>query len=219
MSAYLYDSAIIQKFNRWTENTNVHIYGPEQTRQLFEIIADTKKDKPIELPIITIVRPGGYQIINTNKRPLTYDGRHVTTNENGERYTLQLNGIPIQLEYQINVYARKYREADAYMRELVFNLINYPELQITIPYHGSNIVHNCSIEISSTVEDNSAIPERMVVGQFTRLSLSISLVDAYLWDTRLKPYLTLEGGLVIVSSDTDVVTEDLDLTFKDDTTT
>ena len=47
MSAYLYDTAIVQKLNKWTERTNVHIYGPEQTRQLYQILADTNKDKPI----------------------------------------------------------------------------------------------------------------------------------------------------------------------------
>lgn len=210
MSAYLYDSALIQKFKGWTENTEVHLYGPDQTRQLFELIADTTNDSPIKLPIITIVRPNGYQIINTNKRPLSYDGRFIAKGD-ATNYTLQLNAIPIQLEYQVNVYARKYREADAYMRELVFNLINYPKLQIVIPYHGADIVHNCSIEISPTVEDNSSIPERMVTDQFTRLSLSFSVVDAYLWDTRLKSFLTLEGDLLIQSSETDVVVENLDL--------
>lgn len=221
MSAYLYDTALIQKFNRWTENTNVHLYGPEQTRQLFELIADTNKDKPIALPIITIVRPNGYEIINTNKQPLTYDGRYIpsTSDTESNSSTLQLNGIPIQLNYQINVYARKYREADAYMREIIFNLVNYPKLQITIPYHSSNLVHNCSIEISSTVEDNSAIPERLAIGQFTRLSISISIVDAYLWDTRVRPYLTVDGQLIIESSETDIVTEDLDLAFTEETTT
>lgn len=210
MSAFLYDTALLQKFNRWTENTDVHVYGPEQTRQLFQILADTKRDKPIELPIITIVRQGGYTIVNPNKKPLSYDGLYVTDKSSDIHHVLQLNAIPIQLEYQVNVYTRKYQEADAYMRELVFNLINYPKLQITIPYHGADIVHNCSIEINTTVEDNSSMSERLDVGQMTRLSLSFSILDAYLWDTRLKPFLTLDGGLIIHSSDDDIVPEELD---------
>lgn len=210
MSAYLYDTALIQKFNRWTENTNIHVYGPEQTRQLFQILADTKRDKPIELPIITIVRPSGYTIVNPNKKPLSFDGLYVNNNEKDTTHALQLNAIPIQLEYQLNVYTRKYQEADAYMRELVFNLINYPKLQITIPYHGSDIVHNCSIEINPSVEDTSSMSERLDIGQISRLSLSFSILDAYLWDTRLKPYITIDGGLLIHSSDTDIVSEDID---------
>lgn len=214
MSAYLYDNALIEKFNRWTEKTNVHIYGPNETRQLFQLIADTNEDKPIALPIITLVRNGGYEIINTNKRPLTYDGRFELSEDSKgikDKYAIQLNAIPIQLEYQVNVYARKYQEADAYMREIVFNLVNYPKLSITIPYHQANIVHDSSIEISSTVEDNSDISERLVPDQFTRLSLSFSVVDAYLWDTRLKPYLDLNvDGLKIVSSETDSKIEELD---------
>lgn len=217
MSAYLYDTALIQKLNRWTEKTNVHIYGPEQTRQLYQILADTNKDKPIELPIITVERPNGYQILNVNKRPLSYDGAYVASDETGQSYTLQLNSIPIQLEYQLNVYTRKYQEADAYMRELVFNLINYPKIEITIPYHGSDIVHESSIDISSGVQDLSSIPERMVSGQFTRLGISFMIQDAYLWDTRLRSYLTMNGELLIASSDTDIVSEELDLGIKDTT--
>ena len=133
-------------------------------------------------------------------------------------YALQLNAIPIQLDYQLNVYARKYQEADAYMRELIFNLINYPKLEITIPYHGSNIIHQSSIEVLPNVEDNSSIPERMVVGQFTRLTISFSIQDAYLWDTRLKTFLSMDGELLIVSSDTEITSEELDLGYKETTT-
>lgn len=211
MSAYLYDNALISKIKNWTEKTEIHVYGPDQTRQLYEILADTNKDKPIQLPIITIVRPGGYQITNINKRPLTYDGSYIASDETGEVYAIQLNGIPIQLDYQLNVYTRKYQEADAYMRELIFNLINYPKLEIKIPYYGLNIRHESSIELSTTVEDLSAIPERMFSGQFTRLSIGFSIQDAYLWDTRVKNYIYLDGNLEIVSEDGEVTVEELDL--------
>lgn len=211
MSAYLYDQAILKKFNKWTERTNVHIYGPEDTRQLFELIADTTKDKPIQLPIITVTRPGGYEIINANKQPLSYDGRILNKEYAGSETALQLNAIPIQLTYQVNVYTRRYREADAYMRELIFNIINYPRLEVVIPYNDSNITHTCSMELNTSVDDNSSIPERLVPGQFTRLSISFMIVDAYLWDARTKPYIELDGtGLTVVSSDTDVISEPLD---------
>ena len=91
MSAYLYDTALIQKLNRWIERTNVHIYGPEQTRQLYQILADTNKDKPIDLPIITIERPNGYQILNVNKRPLTYDGRYIQWHPAGSTWHVNQN--------------------------------------------------------------------------------------------------------------------------------
>ena len=214
MSAYLYDTALISKIKNWTEKTDIHVYGPEQTRQLYEILADTNKDHPIELPIITIVRPGGYQIINVNKRPLTYDGSYIASDETNEIYAVQLNGIPIQLDYQLNVYARKYQEADAYMRELIFNLINSPKVEIKIPYYNLNILHESSIELSPTVEDLSSIPERLVPGQFTRLSVGFSIQDAYIWDTRIKNYLKLEGNLMIVSEDGEITNEELDLGNK-----
>ena len=36
------------------------------------------------------------------------------------------------------------------------------------------------------MEDNSEIPERLVQGQFTRLTLNLSIDDAYLWDFRVR---------------------------------
>ena len=35
-----------------------------------------------------------------------------------------------------------------------------------------------------SIDDNSDVPERFIIGNFTRLSLIITVDDAYLWDTR-----------------------------------
>lgn len=183
MSAYYYDEALVKKFQGWTTNTNVHIYGPDDTKRLFEVIADTSGDKPIELPIVCLRRRGGYQIINTNKKPMTFDG--FTKDATVER-SIQVNAIPISIPYQIDVYARHFKEADAYLRNLIFNIINFPTLSIVIPYNDANIEHYGNIRIASEVEDNSDIPERIISGQFTRMSLFIDLDDAYLWDARVR---------------------------------
>ena len=38
--------------------------------------------------------------------------------------------------------------------------------------------------LNDTIDDNSDVPERFTIGNFTRLSLIITVDDAYLWDTR-----------------------------------
>ena len=56
MSIYLYDEALIRKLQNWTANTQINIYGPEQTSRMFEVIGDKTNDTPIKLPIIAIRR-------------------------------------------------------------------------------------------------------------------------------------------------------------------
>jgi len=88
--------------------------------------------------------------------------------------------------YQIDIYTRYKQEAEEYVRDFVFNLINYPRVLIEIPYNNSKLTHTCNIRLDANVTDNSDIPERLIPGQFTRYTLSIFIDDAYLFDYRTK---------------------------------
>ena len=189
MSASLYDEALIAKLKNWTENTSVHIYGPNEAKRLIEVLADETKDKPIKLPIISISRVGGYNILNANKKRLTYDGMMY---QSTQEKSISLNAVPIQINYQIDVMTRYLKEADAYMRNLIFNIINFPNLDVVIPYNSDSIQihHNSAIRIITDVLDNSN-DNRLSIGQFTRLSIGISIDDAYIWDTRIKDNLSI----------------------------
>ena len=113
--------------------------------------------------------------------------------------SLQINAIPINIPYQLDIYTRYYEEADIYMRDIIFNIINKPTFEINIPYNDANIEHFANIRIASNVADTSGTAERLVPGQFTRLTIDISLDDAWLWDTRVRNnYLMSE---VIVTDD------------------
>ena len=76
MATYLYDEALLQKIKKWTHSTQLTVLGVNETTRLFEQIGDTTQDKPIELPLITISRSRGYNIINagTTKRMMSYEG-------------------------------------------------------------------------------------------------------------------------------------------------
>lgn len=183
MSTYLYDEAFTEKLRRWTDNTEVTIASPDDTKRLFEVIADKNDDRPIKLPLIALRRRGGYQILRRGRNTASFDGFRLEANDKaGSR----LNAIPISIPYQIDVYARYYKEADEYMRNIVFNATNYPRLDVTIPYEGVDYIHTSNIRLSDTVDDNSDIPERLAVGQFTRLSVLVDIDDAYLWDVHIK---------------------------------
>lgn len=251
MATYIYDEALLKKLKHWTEASNIHVYGTEETRNLFEIIADETKDSPIELPIISLRRNRGYTIIDggTTRRPLSYDGQSVTDvdfntyaeavsfcmdngldesviypksywcegnkfrtyaeakewcEENGvnpdeihsadwqkyyihssdinNKYVTAIRAIPISISYQLDVYTRYAKEADILMRNLIFNIINYPGFTISIP--KVNLEHTARLVLNDVIEDNSSIPERFIEGNMTRLTANISVDNARLWDIR-----------------------------------
>lgn len=251
MATYIYDEALLKKIKYWTQASDVHVYGADETRNLFEVIADESNDKPIELPIIAIHRSRGYNIIEggTTRRPLSYDGfsisdeefdtysdaqdfceqnglskevilpksywadgrkfntykdaydycvenkldinsihtvswekYYIKTNNIHPKYTDAIRAIPISISYQLDVYARYAKEADLLMRNLVFNIINYPGFTISIP--KANLTHTARLVLGDSIEDNSNIPERFVEGNFTRLTANITVDNARLWDTR-----------------------------------
>lgn len=195
MSTKLYDDLLVAKLKEWSQKTRIEVYGPEDTRRLFEIIADKTDDEPIKLPIICLRRTGGYEILNKNKKPLTYDG--MTKDATIEK-SLQLNVIPINIPYQLDVYTRYFEEADSYMRDLVFNIINHPTFELEIYDNDTTYIsHNANIRLVSDVENNSDIAERLIPGQFTRLTISLSLDDAYLWDPRVRNNYLIEETYVV----------------------
>lgn len=203
MSAILYDIALLNKIKNWVKDINMTITGPDETRRLFEYMADINNDKELSLPLIALRRSPTMIINNTRKNPATFDAYRKDadyyTNESiplpkdiqviGARIN-QLNFIPITLQYQIDIYTRYYEEAEEYVRNFIFNLINFNKVTIEIPYNDSRIQHNAYINLGNEANDNSDIPERLIAGQFTRKTLHFS-IDGYLFDYRTKEAVLL----------------------------
>lgn len=181
MSVELYDLAFIEKLKKWTKDTDVTILTPSETKQTFSIIADKRNDQPIELPLITIRRNGGFKVLYTGARPISKSGARLFANsEVGKK----LRAVPISIPYQIDIYTRYQDEADEYARNIVYNIINYPRLDVKIPYYDENRIHYSNIYMLGDVEDTSDIPERLISGQFTRMTIQIVVDDAYLFDVK-----------------------------------
>lgn len=199
---YLYDEALVAKLKSWTQATNMHVYAPSDSRTLFETIADEGNDD-IKLPILALTR-AGFTIQNPNKQPLTYDGLRV---RDKETYGQQLNAIPIQIDYQLDIYTRTKKEADLYARDLIFNIINHCAVKIIVPHNGVDYEHHGHVRISNNVEDNSGITERMDFGQFTRYTLNLNIDDAYLWSAPLRGYVqVVSEGIIIRATTIDMPT-------------
>ena len=210
MSIKLYDDALLNKLRRWTLDTTVTVTGVDESTKLFTTIVDQNNDKPIQLPLIALSRPGGFVILDKLKQPKSYNGAKVSyTEERGAK----LNAIKISIPYRIDIYARYQEEADEYIRNIVFNIINYPVVKIEIPYHDLGFTHDSNIRISSDVDDNSDVPERLISGQFKRYTIEIVIDDAYLFDINVKDNLKIVEGHLNIMNDPDSIS-DRELIFK-----
>lgn len=198
MSIKLYDDALTTKIKNWTNDSSLTITSPDETKKLFQYKADIKNDSPIQLPLIAISRGKTINIQNTSKKPTTFDS---LTLEATSKMIKSLSQIPIKLNYQIDIYTRYFQECDEYLRNFVFNIINYPKLDIVIPYNDINYTHTSNIRMINEVQDNSDIPERLIAGQFTRFTIQIEVDDAYMWSVPIRNNLNLETELKIILKD------------------
>lgn len=178
MSVALYDQAVKQTIQRWILDPNLTVLGPDETKRLFQYKADKNDDRPLTLPLIAIGRERDIDIQITAKRPMSHSGK--VFNSDG-KVSDHLNAVPITLRYQIDIYTRYQEEADEYIRNFVFQIINYPAMEIQIPYNGSNLEYTSYMSLVNQITDNSDVAERLIPGQFTRMTLRIQLSDAYLF--------------------------------------
>jgi len=178
MAIRYYDLALVEKIKKWIKDPNLTILSPSDASRLFQVTADQLNDQPLKLPLISISRDPTVEILSTTKKALSYDGGHISANSKKSEV---LNAIPIKISYQIDIYTKFFAEADEYVRNFVFNLINYPKIRIEIPYNNSKVLHDSNLMVESNISDNSDIPERLINGQFTRMSLKVNIDDAYLF--------------------------------------
>ncbi len=178
MSVALYDQVVKETIQRWILDPNLTVLGPDETKRLFQYKADKTNDKPLTLPLIAIGRDRDIDIQLTAKRPMTHLGKVFNADS---KVSDHLNAVPITLRYQIDIYTRYQEEADEYVRNFIFQIINYPKMEIKIPYNGSNLDYISYMSLANQVVDNSDVAERLIPGQFTRMTLRIQLNDAYLF--------------------------------------
>ena len=183
MAIRFYDDALYEKIRKWVQDPNMRILRPDETTRLFQMKADMGNDQPIKLPFIAISRDRDIEILNVQKQVKTFDGFVHSSNE---KRTMQINVVPIEIGYQIDIYTKGIAEADEYVRNFVFNFINLPKLKVEIPYNDSHYEHISNIWLDSNITDNSDIKERLFPDQFVRFTIKLSVDDAYLFSLPIR---------------------------------
>ena len=183
MSVRLYDDALVNKIKNWVKDEKVRVLAPDETLRLFQIEANDKNDEPISLPIISLTRAREVDLDHPHKKMMTFDGMMLDATIDK---SLQIDAIPMTLNYQLDIYTRYKYEADEYMRNFVFNLVNHPKVKVVLPYNDINYTHYSNVRLVPTIEDNSDVPNRLVSDQFTRWTISFTIDDAYLFSLPYK---------------------------------
>jgi hypothetical protein len=199
MAIGLIDEALYSKIQGWIKDPNMVILKPNETLRLFQTVADQTNDKPITLPLIALSRDSDIEVLQTNKRPLSFSGTILEANNKNVEL---LNGIPIEVSYQLDIYTKGFSEGDEYLRNFVFNFVNHPKLIIDIPYNKVNLKHTANVRISSTITDTSDIPQRLFSGQFTRWTIKLFVDDCYLFSVPVNTTPGIELGNVEVIEST-----------------
>ncbi len=181
MAISYYDEAITQKIKGWlADSSKLRVLSPDESTRLLQLHAEDSNDEPIKLPLIAISRNKDIEIESAIKQNKSFDGLVIgkdTTNNT----TIHLNVIPVKTTYQLDIYTKKRIEADEYVRQYLFKLINNPQIIIEIPYNNYIVRHTANLRVLDTVSDTSDIPTHVFPGQFYKWTIQLELQDGFLF--------------------------------------
>lgn len=181
MAISYYDEAVTQKIKGWlADASRLRVLSPDETTRLIQLAAEDSNDKPLTLPLLAISRNKDIEIESTIKQNKSFDGL-IIGQDGGAATTTHMNVIPIKTTYQLDIYTKKRIEADEYVRQYLFKLINNPQIIIEIPYSGYNVRHTANLRVLSTVSDTSDISTHIFPGQFYKWTIQLELQDGFLF--------------------------------------
>lgn len=186
MAISYYDEAITQKIKGWlADSSKLRVLSPDESSRLLQLQAEDSNDEPLKLPLIAISRNKDIEIESAIKQNKSFDGLVIgkdTTNNT----TIHLNVIPVKTTYQLDIYTKKRIEADEYVRQYLFKLINNPQIIIEIPYNNYIVRHTANLRVLDTVSDTSDIPTHVFPGQFYKWTIQLELQDGFLFSIPTK---------------------------------
>jgi hypothetical protein len=199
MAISYYDEAVTHKIKGWlADNSKLRVLAPDETTRLIQLAAEDSNDKPLTLPLIAISRNKDIEVESAIKQNKSFDGL-VIAKDNVTAQTVHLNVIPIKTTYQLDIYTKKRIEADEYVRQYLFKLINNPQIIIDIPYNGYLVRHTANLRVLSTVSDTSDIPTHIFAGQFYKWTIQLELQDGFLFSIPQKSGWRFVGVEVTVA--------------------
>ena len=181
MAISYYDEAITQKIKNWlADSSKLRVLSPDESNRLIQLAADDNNDAPLKLPIIAISRNKDIELESAIKQNKSFDG-FVVHKDKTTATTVHMNVIPVKTTYQLDIYTKKRIEADEYVRQYLFKLINNPQIIIEIPYNNYVLKHTANLRVLNTISDTSDISTHVFSGQFYKWTIQLELQDGFLF--------------------------------------
>lgn len=186
MAISYYDDAVTAKIKGWlADNSTLRVLNPDETKRAIELNAEDSGDAPLKLPLLVISRNKELEIANTIKQSKSFDGL-IVHEDTANAATVHMNVIPVKTLYQLDIYTKKQLEADEYVRQFLFKLINNPQIIVEIPYNNYIVKHTANLRVLNSVSDTSDIPNHLFPGQFYRWTIQLELQDGFLFSIPYK---------------------------------
>lgn len=187
VGVYAYDMAIVDDFRvrfnykkDGTPKTNNRVQITNQ-ENVFNIIGDIENDN-IQFPIISITRTG-WSIKDFSQEAQNNAGvlmGYMDEDEDGRVKQVRLQAIPIQINYQVDIWTQSRIDNDIIARELIWFYWQRPQMLVKIP-HGLDTTHVFNVAFELDITDNSDIAEHNSRGRYYRQTLGMYVDDGYLW--------------------------------------
>lgn len=196
MAISYYDEAVTQKIKGWlADSSKLRVLSPDESSRLIQLNAEDTDDKAFTLPMIAISRNKDIEITSAIKQNMSFDGLIIDKNVT-KAETVHMNVIPIKTTYQIDIYTKKRIEADEYVRQYLFKLINNPQIIVEIPYNNRIVRHTANLRVLDTVSDTSDISTHIFPGQFYKWTIQLELQDGFLFSVPQKQGWRIIGAEV-----------------------
>lgn len=193
MSIPLYDDAVIEKFESVFEN--VVFSEPDRA---FNRSAEKRgvqgEDVEVKLPLISIYRENYTIDLERNNLRWRKRGRKVGLNDE-ETKAEMAESLPVRIDYQLDVWAKGRREVDFLTVELLFWMLDNPEIQLDLSedFDDFSPYFNWKLE---DVTDNSDIMSFEDRGKYYRVTIPFYFDEAMVFrPDRLKVVNNVEVDL------------------------
>lgn len=191
----MYDQALSTKIKSWLPaETDVEILTQENLTRRFEIAADKSNDSKISFPRVDISRDRTFELQQSSKNEMSFNGVRLYGDDKEAKI---LNSIPISLDYQIDIYAKKAKEADAILVQLLFKLINNPRIVVTLSDGKEKIPQVFHFYLDPQIENSSDVQERLYQGEFTRWTIKLHMPNVRLYQFKVAKNIRITAEVEI----------------------
>lgn len=172
---YLYDKAIVDKFRTIFADSRITVQPPENA---IRYVAQLSKDD-VTFPLISLNRTSWS--IRSSDISWAQSRTGVANRINPDNTISVMRAIPIQMEYQVDIYTIDRMTNDEIYRELIFYFLKNPTLEVDIPYTVDG-QHVFNFDINPDITDNSDTVEHVNKGVLYRYTSTWVVKDAYLFE-------------------------------------